>query len=211
MKGYVPYIILGSAGLLFLAVKAARAESGGSSEGNANAGNPGPANPGSSSATTNEKIDAFIKKYGAYAYNLQQQTNFPGILALAQAALETGWGKKIPQNNMFGIKAGSSWTGPTVNAQTFEYTPAGVQYNTSSNFRAYPNVWESFKDYYRLMTTERYRNALYHVNDPAKMIQMIVAAGYATGPNYASLVISIMRSLLRRLKILYPDASWPTV
>jgi len=204
----MPYIVLGGTGVLILLAKAVRGSTvphATNSDTGSTAGSSG------SYSSTNEKIDAFIKKYGTYAYNLQVQTNFPGILALAQAALETGWGKKVPQNNMFGIKAGSSWTGPTVNAQTFEYTPAGVQYNVSANFRAYPNVWESFKDYYRLMTSERYRPALHYVNDPARMIQMIVAAGYATGPNYASLVISIMRSLIKRLKVLYPNVSWPIV
>lgn len=67
-------------------------------------------------------------------------------LAAAQASLETGYGRSVAGNNYFGIKAGKSWNGPSVNAGTWEDGPAGA-YTTRANFRSYDNPFGSLLDW----------------------------------------------------------------
>jgi hypothetical protein len=67
-------------------------------------------------------------------------------LAASQASLETGYGKSAVGNNYFGVKAGKSWTGPSVNAGTWEDGPGGA-YNTRANFRSYDNPFGSLLDW----------------------------------------------------------------
>ena len=73
-------------------------------------------------------------------------------LLLAQAALETGWGRAVPQrgdesaHNLFGIKAGASWSGAAVEQWTLEHED-GVTAPQRERFRAYGNTAESFADY----------------------------------------------------------------
>lgn len=67
-------------------------------------------------------------------------------LAASQASLETGYGKSSVGNNYFGIKAGKSWNGPSVNAGTWEDGPGGA-YTTRANFRSYSNPFDSFRDW----------------------------------------------------------------
>jgi hypothetical protein len=72
---------------------------------------------------------------------------------LAHAALETGWGQHLPRghdgassNNLFGIKAGASWTGDSVSVPTLEYD-GDVARRAQSRFRAYASPEASFEDY----------------------------------------------------------------
>lgn len=57
----------------------------------------------------------------------------------SQAALESGWGKSPVDNNLFGIKATSSWDGPVAYTRTQEYGPNGY-YTITAAFRAYPSL-----------------------------------------------------------------------
>src|SRR5688572_23957493 len=83
---------------------------------------------------------------------------------VAQAALETGWGRAIPNHadgssyNLFGIKAGSSWEGATANVPTLEFED-GVAVRKVERFRAYDSPADSFNDYARLIgNNPRYEN-----------------------------------------------------
>ncbi len=85
---------------------------------------------------------------------------------VAQAALETGWGKAVPTDgsgsssfNLFGIKAGSSWEGATASVPTLEFED-GVAVRKVERFRAYSSPADSFDDYARLIgNNPRYENA----------------------------------------------------
>ena len=100
-------------------------------------------------------------------------------------------------NNYFGIKAGTGWTGPTVNMKTGEYTPGGVPYNITDSFRAYPSVNDSFNDYVNfLKVNPRYTAAgVFTASNPYEQFQRLKDAGYATNPNYASLMTSVLNSI----------------
>jgi flagellar protein FlgJ len=118
-------------------------------------------------------------------------------LLLAQAALETGWGRAVPQrgaesaNNLFGVKAGASWSGASVEQWTLEHE-GGVTAPQRARFRAYGSTSESFSDYVDLIATaRRYAGALEHGGDPEAYARAVTDAGYATDPKYADKWLAI--------------------
>jgi flagellar protein FlgJ len=118
-------------------------------------------------------------------------------LLLAQAALETGWGRAVPQRgdgsaySLFGIKAGTSWNGPGVEHWTLEHED-GVTAPQRARFRAYGSPAESFADYVDLIgTSRRYAAALEHAGDAEAYARAVTKAGYATDPQYADKWLAI--------------------
>jgi len=132
-------------------------------------------------------------------------------LLVAQAALETGWGRHTMKFddgrssfNLFGIKAGSDWRGAALHKASLEYSDGHLQ-SEVSRFRAYASPAQSLADYVDfIQSNPRYRAALAQVGDDQAYIRAIHKAGYATDPNYADKVIGIMRgeSLQRSLAAL---------
>jgi flagellar protein FlgJ len=161
---------------------------------------------GDPAASSAPHIRAFREKLGAHAEAASAATGIPAKFMLGQAALESGWGKReiknadgTPSHNLFGIKAGSSWTGKTVDAVTTEYVN-GVPQTRVEKFRAYDSYADSFKDYANLITgNKRYEKVLTGANagDASSFAQGLQKAGYATDPNYATkLARIIQRSLV---------------
>lgn len=62
----------------------------------------------------------FVKLYYKNALQSEKDTGVPALVTLAQAGLESGWGKAAYGNNFFGIKAGSSWKGNIQKLKTWE-------------------------------------------------------------------------------------------
>lgn len=117
----------------------------------------------------------------------------PNVL-LAQAALESGWGRSTPGNNIFGVKAGAGWAGATVQAYTHEMSPAGETGETTG-FRAYPSLAAAVADYVNLIAhNTRYRAALGSGDNPLAYGQALVAGGYATDPDYAGKLAAVAAS-----------------
>ena len=123
---------------------------------------------------------------------------------LAQAALETQWGQHMPHgkgqssNNLFGIKAGSSWDGKKVSVPTVEYED-GVAVRKQANFRAYNSAGESFDDYAKMISENpRYAGAKGHGDDVMGFAKGLVAGGYATDPSYAHKLASIANGPVMR-------------
>ena len=120
---------------------------------------------------------------------------------LAQAALETGWGRHVMQqgrgrssHNLFGIKADSRWQGDRVQVSTLEYRD-GVALKTRADFRAYGSFEDSFNDYVEfLQDNPRYREALGRTADPDAYFSALQQAGYATDPAYADKIRRILHS-----------------
>lgn len=116
---------------------------------------------------------------------------------VAQAALETGWGRKLVQrngggssHNLFGIKA-TGWSGERASSGTHEYVD-GVRRNETASFRAYTSVGDSFADYVKLLkNSPRYQNALQAGGDVRGFAQGLQKAGYATDPSYAAKIAAI--------------------
>jgi flagellar protein FlgJ len=120
---------------------------------------------------------------------------------LAQAALETGWGQRMPRNadgssslNLFGIKAGDEWTGARATADTVEFNN-GVATPRRSVFRSYGSIEESVSDFANLLkNSPRYRQAVAAGADPQDYIDGIGKSGYATDPDYANKLSQILNS-----------------
>ncbi len=122
----------------------------------------------------------------------------PRVL-VAQAALETGWGKAVIQrgdgsssHNLFGIKADRRWSGDTVHANTLEYEE-GVVVRRREPFRVYDSFADSFSDYHTfLRENPRYGEVLDRTGDSQGFLEALQQAGYATDPKYAEKILSIL-------------------
>ena len=138
----------------------------------------------------------FVEKMMPYAVHAVGDIGMNPLVLVAQAALETGWGKHVPENNnYYGIKAGGSWDGPSQALDSPEFEK-GKMVSRNSRFRAYSSVLESMKDYVALITgNERYAKAAPKSYDPDTYFEEIQKAGYATDPHYASKLKNIVRQV----------------
>lgn len=138
----------------------------------------------------------FVKKMMPYALKAVSKVPMNPLVLVAQAALETGWGNHVPDNNnYYGIKAGKSWTGPVQKLSSGEFEN-GRYVDRVSAFRAYPSVLESMEDYIALIRgNSRYEKASEISYDPDRYFEEIQKAGYATDPNYADKLKGIVRRI----------------
>lgn len=122
---------------------------------------------------------------------------------VAQAALETGWGKSVirqsdgsSSHNLFGIKAHGGWQGESANVATTEFRN-GVSTRERADFRSYSSWEQSFEDYVSFLETNgRYSKALSSTDNPDTFFRELQSAGYATDPQYARKVSQIARQLI---------------
>ncbi|MCB2254732.1 flagellar assembly peptidoglycan hydrolase FlgJ [Pseudomonas chlororaphis] len=121
---------------------------------------------------------------------------------VAQAALETGWGKSVMRqqdgsssHNLFGIKAGSSWKGEQARAITSEFRN-GQMVKETAEFRSYASYQDSFHDLVTLLqSNNRYQEVLKSADNPEQFVRELQKAGYATDPNYASKISQIAKQM----------------
>jgi flagellar protein FlgJ len=121
---------------------------------------------------------------------------------VAQAALETGWGKSVMRaqdgsssHNLFGIKAGSSWKGDSARAITSEFRN-GEMVKGTAEFRSYDSYKDSFHDLVTLLqTNNRYQDVVKSADNPEQFVRELQKAGYATDPAYASKISQIARQM----------------
>lgn len=150
---------------------------------------------------TPDTPEAFVTNLWPHAKRTADQLGVKPEALLAQAALETGWGKHMiigadgrNSNNLFGIKADSRWKGDRVATETIEYRD-GLLRKERAHFRAYASTAESFNDYADFLTTNpRYREALDSGADALAFTRALVTAGYATDPEYSTKINQIMGS-----------------
>ncbi|MDD2834005.1 MAG: flagellar assembly peptidoglycan hydrolase FlgJ [Methylotenera sp.] len=144
-------------------------------------------------------VTDFKERMAPHAKIASQATGIPSHLMLGQAALESGWGRRELKGmdgtnsyNLFGIKATGNWNGKTVDALTTEYIN-GVKQKRIEKFRAYDSYADSFKDFANLMRNNpRYQNVLENLNNTNNYAQAMQKAGYATDPNYATKLASVI-------------------
>jgi len=116
-------------------------------------------------------------------------------LVAAHAALESGWGRHAPGNNMFGIKAGGSWQGAVQALATVEVED-GAAHRRKEQFRGYGDMAGSFEDYAgMLLDNPRYRRALNTGGDAYAFAHALQAGGYATDPAYADKLGKVAASI----------------
>ena len=138
----------------------------------------------------------FVEKMMPYAIKAVEGMGFNPLVLVAQAALETGWGRHVSKgNNYYGIKANSSWKGEREDLASDEFEN-GKFVKEVSSFRKYADVLESMKDYLSFIKENpRYQNAVDESFNPDEYFSEIQKAGYATDPNYADKLKKISRKI----------------
>ncbi|TDM09917.1 MAG: flagellar assembly peptidoglycan hydrolase FlgJ [Ideonella sp. MAG2] len=146
----------------------------------------------------------FVLQHTKTAEAVEQSSGIPAEFMIAQAAHESGWGRKeikrpdgSSAHNLFGIKATGNWKGDTVDVTTTEYIN-GVARKVVQKFRAYDNYADSFKDYAQLIkNSPRYANVVAAGADAKGFAVGLQKAGYATDPAYAEKLGRVINTTLR--------------
>ena len=139
-----------------------------------------------------EHVRTFVEKVWDHAVRAGEKLGVEPRFVVAQAALETGWGRAelrradgSASHNLFNIKTGSAWRGEFVELPVTEY--AGSRPHTElARFRAYDSYASAFDDYVALLSdSPRYAGVLGQ-HDAGGFATALADAGYATDPHYAA-------------------------
>jgi flagellar protein FlgJ len=160
------------------------------------------AEPGSS--TLPERFESpadFVRQLLPLAERAAESSGISPRVMIAQAALETGWGRHMikgdadsPSFNLFGIKADQRWSGESVDIATTEFRE-GVPLSERASFRSYPDYESSFRDYVSFLESNpRYKDVLGSADDPDEFARGLQDAGYATDPNYGEKIRRILNT-----------------
>lgn len=160
-------------------------------------------NAETASRTRFANADEFVETMLPMAEKAAARLGVDPHYLVAQAALETGWGKSVikesngsSSHNLFGIKSHGGWQGDSANVMTTEYRN-GVQGKERAAFRSYDSWEQSFEDYVSFLETNgRYEQALGNTANPDSFFRELQQAGYATDPQYANKVSQIARKLI---------------
>ena len=158
----------------------------------------------------------FIKQYKPFALETERKTGISHLFILAQAALESGWGKSVPGNMFFGVKAGKDTpankkqlltTTEILSSPNLKHlfplvisvkmlSSGKYKYTVKDWFRKYDTPEECFTDHAQFFfKNKRYAKALLVRNDPYKFADEVAKAGYATATNYADSLKKIIKML----------------
>lgn len=157
----------------------------------------------------------FVQRYLKHAEKVEKETGLSKIAILTQGALESGWGAKVKGNNFFGIK----WNGVGRKQQirtkevlskkgvpfpvVYSVTPTAngkFLYDVEDYFMLYDTPADSFKDHANFFVRNpRYSKAWEVRGDYNKFFEEIAKAGYATAPNYADVLKSVAKSVIKRM------------
>ena len=141
--------------------------------------------------------EAFVASIAPAAKAVAEELGIDPRIVIAQAALETGWGTRVKQNNLFGIKSHGKQDGLMV--QTHEVVD-GKRIKVRDSFRQYDSYNESIADYGSfLQQNKRYEPMLQAATLP-EQVEALGKSGYATDPEYADKVMAIAKS--KRLETL---------
>ncbi|MEL7309135.1 MAG: flagellar assembly peptidoglycan hydrolase FlgJ, partial [Pseudomonadota bacterium] len=147
-----------------------------------------------------EDVESFISSIWEHAKNAAQKIGLNPAVMVAQAALETGWGKHIiskadgtSSNNLFNIKSDRSWQGDKASKVTLEFEQ-GVPVKKQASFRSYQSIKDSVNDFVDFLNENpRYQEALNNTAEPAAFLDSLQKAGYATDPNYADKIKQVLK------------------
>jgi len=162
------------------------------------------------------KPSEFVKAYLGYAQSSEKKTGISAVFTLAQAALESAWGEVAPGNMFFGVKDNDGINGNEQLLRTTEYSQRSdlkfpviisiepvircgkkyFKYRVKDYFRKYETPEDCFNDHGKFFyDNPRYRLALGVAKDPIQFTIQIAKAGYATDPDYADKIISIINRI----------------
>lgn len=172
-----------------------------------------PASASSEARGAGATPEAFIERVWPYAQRAAAALGVDPRMLVAQAALETGWGRHMPRaadgsagHNLFGIKAGRGWQGERSSHLTQEFRGGRMQ-TERADFRRYDSIEQSFADYVNLLRgSPRYAPALAAAGNNHAYASALQRAGYATDPQYAAKLTAIAHGprLNRALAALAP-------
>lgn len=142
--------------------------------------------------------EAFFDKVYAAAQEDEKKTGVPSNITTAQAILESNWGQKMPtaiktdkvSNNIFGVKAHGSpnyvedWTHENIN---------GKRVAVLDKFASYDSIDESIEQHSQFLMKNQRHSSLFNSSYPVEWAKGLQAKGYATDPNYANSLISVMK------------------
>ncbi len=166
---------------------------------------------------------AFVTRIYPAAERLYRAGGVSPLFVTAQAALETGWKIKGIGNNIFGITKGSNWTGPVSLELTTEYfrtpdvkfkapervvsveqvSPGKYKYRVYRYFRNFASLDECLDNHLELLRRPGYADAWPYRDDPKEYARRLVddtGAKYATAPNYAGIMASVIDQVERIVK-----------
>lgn len=158
----------------------------------------------------------FVKTLVGPAKEVGLKYKVPYVFIIAQSALESSWGNKAIGNNIFGIKAGKSWTGKKQLIVTTEYLsnkttvfpeiisisqcPNGkYKYIVKDYFRDYNSLSECLEDHCQFLIVNKRYAAAFKYSDPENFALEVAKAGYATAENYGNTLIQMIHSVEKRL------------
>ena len=144
--------------------------------------------------------DQFIAAAVQGAQRGWREYGVPASVTIAQAILESGWGRSglaSVDKNYFGIKCQTGRYGTLANGchlyATQECTKAGVCFDTAATFRTYAAMADSFRDHGNfLRVNSRYQAAFAYTRFANQFIWTVWKAGYATDPNYYTKITTLM-------------------
>ena len=164
----------------------------------------------------------YIRKFLPEAQKVEAETGISAVAMIAQSAGESGW-KDGPGNMMFGIKDTDGINGNEQLIRTKEYlttqnasfpvihsiTPVKkgnltlYKYDCEDYFRKYDTPADSFRDYAKfIQENPRYEKALKVREIPELYLPELAKAGYATGMHYEEFMMQMLRSVVKRIKML---------
>jgi len=144
--------------------------------------------------------DEFVNRVWAHAVDAAQTLGVQPEFVVGQAALETGWGKHEirtasgqPSHNLFAVKAGKDWNGPTVDKTVTTYVN-GAAVKVVEKFRVYESYADGFRDYAsRLRENTRYAGVTGQ-SEARGFARELQRSGHATDPAYADKLVSVINS-----------------
>jgi flagellar protein FlgJ len=148
-----------------------------------------------------QRVD-FVRSMESMAQSAGTSLGVAPDTLIAQAALETGWGRNLPtdasgrsSSNLFGVKAADSWHGASVAATTTEYQQ-GAPVSTQAAFRSYADTAQGVGDYVSLLrASPRYASALGTGSDVHAFASGLQRGGYATDPDYVNKLVATVATL----------------
>lgn len=153
------------------------------------------------SVESTQGVHPFISRLLGPVREVAQKSGLHPQLILAQAALESGWGKYEiptsdgrPSHNLFGIKATGNWEGKTTEVATTEYIN-GIKRKMKAVFRVYDSYEHALTDYAKLLTKNPRYAGVARSASPELGAKALLASGYATDPAYAKKLIDIIHKV----------------
>lgn len=152
-------------------------------------------------------VQEFYDRYAPAAMRNEEQYFVPWQVTLAQAAVESAWGKYAPGFNFFGIKASKAWKGKTQLLKTKEVIN-NQEITINDRFRAYDSPAESFRDHAIFLQTNKNYRLAFQTRDPKEFAKRVHAGGYATAPNYTTTLWGVI-DLLEKARATRPAHAPP--